>query len=74
MKDKYQHRAHNKNLLMVHIILATKYRKKLLFDDFRIYIKQLLLEICVTHHWYVKHWKPTRIISIYCCNIIQQTR
>lgn len=39
MKDKYQHRAHNKNLLMVHIILATKYRKKLLFDDFRIYIK-----------------------------------
>jgi putative transposase len=54
MKDKYQHRTHNKNLLMVHIILATKYRKKLLFDDFRIYIKQLLLEICVTHHWYVK--------------------
>lgn len=27
MKDIYQHKKHNKNLLMVHIILVTKYWK-----------------------------------------------
>lgn len=26
--DKYQHRRHNKNLLMVHLIFVTKYRKR----------------------------------------------
>ena len=26
--DIYQHRRHNKNLLMVHLIFVTKYRKK----------------------------------------------
>lgn len=25
--DRYQHRRHNKNLLMAHLILVTKYRK-----------------------------------------------
>lgn len=32
--DKYQHRRHNKNLLMVHLIFVTKYRKKILFGNF----------------------------------------
>lgn len=26
--DIYQHRRHNKNLLMIHLIFVTKYRKK----------------------------------------------
>lgn len=33
--DIYQHRRHNKNLLMVHLIFVTKYRKKivLVYND-----------------------------------------
>jgi len=30
-KDIYQHRRHNKNLLMVHLIFVTRYRKKLFY-------------------------------------------
>ncbi len=32
---KYQHRRHNKNLLMAHIIFATKYRKPILVGSIR---------------------------------------
>ncbi len=52
--DEYQHRRHNKNLLMVHIILVTKYRKKLFFGTFREDVKQYVYESCVRHHWYIK--------------------
>lgn len=38
--DIYQHRRHNKNLLMVHVILVTKYRKPLLIGKMREDIKQ----------------------------------
>ena len=34
-KDIYQHRRHNKNLLLAHIIFVTKYRKNLLTGAFR---------------------------------------
>ena len=34
-KDINQHRSHSKNLLMVHLIFVTKYRKKLFCGDFR---------------------------------------
>lgn len=54
MKDIYQHRRHNKNLLMVHLIFVTKYRKKLFYGDFREDIKQYLFEACEKHHWYIK--------------------
>ncbi len=53
-EDKYQHRRHNKNLLMVHLIFVTKYRKKLFFGGFRDDIKQYLYEACVRCHWYIK--------------------
>ena len=39
MKDIYQHRRHNKNLLMVHLVFVTKYRKKLFCGRFRDDIK-----------------------------------
>lgn len=48
-----QHRRHNKNLLMAHIILVTKYRKRILFRDIRDDVKQSLFEICCRHHWYI---------------------
>ena len=38
--DIYQHRRHNKNLLMVHLIFVTKYRKKIVLGDFRDAVKQ----------------------------------
>lgn len=52
-KDIYQHRRHNKNLLMVHLIFATKYRKALFFGGFRSDIKQYLFEACCRYSWYV---------------------
>lgn len=52
--DIYQHRRHNKNLLMVHLIFVTKYRKKIVLDDFRDAVKQYLFNTYVKNHWYVK--------------------
>ena len=52
--DISQHRRHNKNLLMIHLIFVTKYRKKLLLGDFRDSVKQYLFDTCVTNHWYIK--------------------
>lgn len=54
MKDKYQHRRHNKNLLMAHLIFVTKYRKPLLVGKFRDDIKQYIYDICQNKHWYIK--------------------
>ena len=53
-KDGYQHRSHNKDLLYVHLIFATKYRKKLLYGDIDQDIKRSIYEISVKHHWYIK--------------------
>lgn len=33
--DGYQHRRHNKNLLMIHMIFVVKYRKQLLLGSIR---------------------------------------
>lgn len=52
--DVYQHRRHNKNLLMAHLILVTKYRKRLLVEQVGDDIKRLLYDACVAHHWYIK--------------------
>lgn len=60
MKDIYQHRSHNKNLLMVHLIFVTKYRKRLFYGEFRDDVKQLLFEACVRNHWYIKCMETDR--------------
>ena len=60
MGDIYQHRRHNKNRLMVHLIFATKYRKKLLYGEIRERIKQLMYEACVKHHWYIVRMETDR--------------
>lgn len=60
MSGHYQHRRHNKNLLMVHIILVTKYRKPLLTDKFRDDIKQYIFDTCVRYHWYIKRMETDR--------------
>ncbi len=52
--ENYQHRRHNKNLLLVHLILVTKYRKRLFFGEFREDTKQVIYDICAEHHWYIK--------------------
>lgn len=66
MDNKYQHRRHNKNLLMAHIILVTKYRKKLFAGAFRDDTKQYLYETCVKH--ILLQYNPTdsitRIVSM----------
>lgn len=51
---KYQHRRYNKNLLMVHLIFVTKYRKQLFHGPFRDDVKQYLYETCVRYHWYIR--------------------
>lgn len=60
MGDHYQHKRHNKNLLMVHIILVTKYRKPLLVGSFRDDIKQYVFDSCVRYHWYIKRMETDR--------------
>lgn len=54
MPDIYQHRRHNKNLLMAHLIFVTKYRKPLFVGAFRADIKQYMFDACVSHHWYIR--------------------
>lgn len=58
--DRYQHRKHNKNLLMVHLIFATKYRKRLLTGTFREDIKQYLYDTCNRYHWYIKRMETDK--------------
>ena len=50
----YQYRRHNKNLLMVHLIFITKYRKQLLMGDINNDIKQLIFNCRESHQWYIK--------------------
>lgn len=56
----YQHRRHNKNLLMVHLIVVTKYRKKLFYADFRNDIKQYIYDTCKQYHWYIKRMETDK--------------
>ena len=58
--DKYQHRRHNKNLLMVHLIFATKYRKLLFIGVFRSHVKQYIYDTCERYHWYVKRMETDK--------------
>ena len=58
--DKYQHRRHNKNLLMVHLIFVTKYRKKILFGNFNNDVKQYIFDICQERHWYTKRMETDK--------------
>lgn len=58
--DIYQHIRHNKNLLMVHLIFVTKYRKDLFFGEFRNDIKQYMYETCVKYHWYIKRMETDK--------------
>lgn len=52
--NTHQHRRHNKNLLKVHLIFVTKYRKKLFCGNFRNDIKQYIFDVSESHHWYIK--------------------
>lgn len=60
MSDIYQHRRHNKNLLMAHLILVMKYRKQILFGSFREDIKQYMFDTCVQYHWYIRRMETDR--------------
>ena len=59
-QDNYQHRRHNKNLLMVHLIFVTKYRKALLYGQLREDMKQWMYEMCRANHWYIKRIETDR--------------
>lgn len=52
--DGYQHRKHNKNLLMMHVIFVVKYRKQLLFGTIREDVMQHIFDICKRKHWYIR--------------------
>ncbi len=58
--DVYQHRRRNKNLLMVHLIFVTKYRKELLLGELRDDVKHSLYETCVKYHWYIKRMETDK--------------
>lgn len=54
IRGLYQHRRHNKNLLMAHIVFVTKYRKQILADTIRIDVMQCVYDTCERYHWYIK--------------------
>lgn len=58
--DKYQHRRHNKNLLMVHLIFVTKYRKSLFHGAFRTDVKQYIYETAQRYHWYIRRMETDK--------------
>lgn len=53
MQNRYQHRRHNKNFLMVHLIFVTKYRKPILYGQIKEDTKQHIFNARVKHHWYI---------------------
>lgn len=53
MQNRYQHRRHNKNLLMVHRIFVAKYRKPILYGQIKEDTKQHIFNAYVKHHWYI---------------------
>ena len=59
-KDINQHRRHNRNLLMVHLIFVTRYRKKLFYGEFRNDIKQYIFDTCKVHHWYIRRMETDK--------------
>ena len=67
--DIYQHRRHNKNLLMVHLIFVTKYRKKIVLGDFRDAVNDYFFNSCVMTHWFLNRWvsdeDPVHILLQY---------
>lgn len=84
--DNYQHRRHNKNLLMAYIILVTKYRKKILYGSLNDDIKQYIFESSCRNQWYIKRmetdmdhvhmllqYKPTDSITKIVSTLKQQS-
>ena len=51
--DGYQHRARNKNRIMVHLIFTVKYRKRLLHGAVRDSVLQSVYDTCRKKHWYI---------------------
>ena len=45
---------------MVHLILVTKYRKKLFYGNLRDDIKQYIYDICRQNHWYIKRMETDK--------------
>ena len=58
--DGYQHRKHNKNLLMVHLIFVTKYRHPILQGELSERVKQLLFEVSMQKHWYIRRMETDK--------------
>ena len=52
--DGYQHRCHNKTLLIVHLIFVTKYRKLVLIEQLAADVKQIIFDTCKKKHWYIR--------------------
>lgn len=58
--DGYQHRRHNKNLLMIHMIFVVKYRKVLLTGVIREDSMQFIFTICKKKHWHIRRMETDK--------------
>ena len=58
--NDYQHRRHNKNLLMIHVKFVVKYRKQLLSGTVREDIMQYIFDICNRKHWYIRRMETDK--------------
>ena len=62
---KYQHRRHNKNLLMAHIFFAAKYRKPILAGSVREDVMQSIYDTANDTTGTLKRWKQIKTIFIF---------
>lgn len=60
LNDGYQHRMHNRNLLLVHLVLVTKHRKPILVEGFRMDVMRYIFDACVRHHRYIRRMETDR--------------
>lgn len=53
MENRYHHKNRRKYMLKVHIVLVTKYRKKLLYGKIAEDVKQKILELSELHRFQI---------------------
>jgi putative transposase len=54
MKKKYWHGAHTTHRHMYHIVWLPKYRKKVLDDEVKTRVEEILREVAITNGWEIQ--------------------
>ena len=57
---RYLSTGHAVFKLCYHLVIITKYRKKILLGNFNNDIKQYIFDICQERHWYIKRMETDK--------------